>query len=729
MFGVSPLDIAVIILYLLGMIGIGYVSMRKIKIQEDFFLAGRGFGKIIQTFASFGSGTNADNAVTTARNVFTGGLSGIWTVLNYLFCTPFYWFIAVWMRRLRTITIADFFAERYESKKMAGVYAVFGLLFFMVYLSLGFSAVGKTVLAITPKSIAEMSQEERAEINRFQQWRELESRDYTMLSERERTALEQLRIESPRGNISHFDPTMVLMVIAVVVLIYGVSGGLQAAFISDLIQGVFIILLSIMLIPFGLLALSDRFGGQGILEGFTILHDRVPQEYFDIIGSATASDFTWYYLVAVVLLNLTGIGVQPHTMLAFGASAKDEQSARVGAVSGNLLKRFCTVMWCLVGLIAIALYADELADADQVWGYATQGLLGPVGFGLVGLMIACIFAAFMSSADAFMIGSSALVVRNLYQPVLPNRSEKHYVFIARCVSVFVIGGGVFFAIYYQDIFQQLKIAWEIPVIFAGSFYVGMFWRRATTAGAWTSVLVTAVLFFILPAVIPVWNSDMRTDLQYLTMTRTKEVRRIYYAREMDVQKRLDEIKAWKSLPEERRAGIAEPVPLHVGSEIAVTVKPAPISLYWTKGISADENGQRIGLGFFNYDLYLMRLFGLPLETYANPVIETLRLPLRLIIPFLLVLLVSIFTGKNSDDVLHRFYAKMKTPAGGSPEEDRQRVLAMTGDHETLRSLKLFPDSSWEFQKWTKEDGIGLVVVLIVVMIVIALAMAVSAIGA
>ena len=59
----------------------------------------------------------------TARNSFTGGLSGVWTSLNYLFVTPFYWFIGVWYRRFRYLTLGDFFAERYGSRGLAACYA------------------------------------------------------------------------------------------------------------------------------------------------------------------------------------------------------------------------------------------------------------------------------------------------------------------------------------------------------------------------------------------------------------------------------------------------------------------------------------------------------------------------------------------------------------------------------------------------------------------------------
>jgi len=58
MLGLSLLDILVIILYFAVIIGIGVWSSRRIRSQEDFFLAGRGLGKLVQTFAAFGQATS-----------------------------------------------------------------------------------------------------------------------------------------------------------------------------------------------------------------------------------------------------------------------------------------------------------------------------------------------------------------------------------------------------------------------------------------------------------------------------------------------------------------------------------------------------------------------------------------------------------------------------------------------------------------------------------------------
>ena len=138
MFGLPLLDIVVIIFYFLVIIVIGLWAMRRIKNQEDYFLAGRRFGKFIQTFAAFGQGTSADTAIGVSTTTFSNGAAGMWSSLIYLFATPFYWLVMPWMRRLRLLTLGDFFEERYGSKSLAGVYAVIGSIGLMAILAVGF---------------------------------------------------------------------------------------------------------------------------------------------------------------------------------------------------------------------------------------------------------------------------------------------------------------------------------------------------------------------------------------------------------------------------------------------------------------------------------------------------------------------------------------------------------------------------------------------------------------
>ncbi len=123
--------------------------------------------------------------------------------------------------------------------------------------------------------------------------------------------------------------------IAGVVILYGVLGGLAAAYWTDLIQGLFIILLSVLLIPYGLWALVEKFGDpeqQGIFDGFQIMHERVSADYFHLFSGPSSGEFTLPYIVSLSLLGLVGVVVQPHFIATGGGSAKTEDEARIGLV-------------------------------------------------------------------------------------------------------------------------------------------------------------------------------------------------------------------------------------------------------------------------------------------------------------------------------------------------------------------------------------------------------------
>jgi len=101
----QTLDFFVLAGYFAVVITIGILCLRRVKAQDDFFMGHRSFGKLLQTFAAFGSGTGANEPIQIGRTTWTSGLSGIWSVLMWLFVTPFYWNLSVWYRRLRHITI------------------------------------------------------------------------------------------------------------------------------------------------------------------------------------------------------------------------------------------------------------------------------------------------------------------------------------------------------------------------------------------------------------------------------------------------------------------------------------------------------------------------------------------------------------------------------------------------------------------------------------------------
>mgnify|MGYP001211591194 CR=1 FL=1 len=660
-------DYLILILYFTGMAGIGIWAMRQVKAQEDYFMGGRKFGKLFQTFAAFGAGTGSADPVNTARGTFANGMSGMWGVMYWLFVTPIYWISAVWYRRMRCLTLGDWFAERYESKSIGAAYAVFGCFYYMVYGAMLFTAIGKVAVPLMGPELFGLS----------------------------------------TGQV-------LIPIVALIVIVYGVLGGVTAAYWTDLIQGICIILLSILLIPFGLNAVVDKFGQEGDrwTDGFRVMHEQLPESTFTILGGTASSEFPLYAIVVIVIMNMIGIVLTPHFIVTGGGTAKSEHDARVGLVTGNFIKRFCTIGWVITALIVLTLFSSQpelIADPDQAWGVATKELLGPLGIGLVGLMLACLLAAMMSSVDCYMLVCSALVVRNIYVPfVKEDAGEKECLTLGRITGAIVVIGAVVGALLVDDMFAILKQTWIVPMTFAALFWVGMFWRRATTRAGWVTVIFCVLSFFILPRAIPAISPGLRSNDAYLAVTEIIETKVERDAAPFDVA-----------------AGKAGTV----GEKITEVKKTGGKSIYWSGGVKKKEGVVR-GEGTFRFDMIIYdKVLGLNLIKAQNALLSTLDLPFKIIAPFLMMILVSLFTQPNSKKALDRLYVKMKTPVDPDPELDAREIDVSYARPDRFDDQKLLPNSDWEFQRPTKMDVWGFVACFGICFAIIGIVLWVASIGA
>ncbi len=761
----ATLDYVILIVYFAVMTAIGILSMLTVKKQEDFFLGRRTFGRLFQAFAAFGAGTGSQDPVFIGRTTFTSGLSGIWSVLLWLFVTPFYWFTAVWYRRMRHITLGDWFVERYHSKGLGGVFMLYSIFFYAAWLGVGFTAIGKVGAPLLADSA-------------FVQNGQMQLFGFAL-------------------PVEH----ALVYICAAVVLIYGVLGGLRAAYWTDVIQGMFIILLSVLLIPMGLRALANDDARVkdvdrqtvATVEGFRIMHERVPDEYFEIIESPRGGEFPLYYIVAITLLNLVAIVVHPHMAVTGGGSAKTENSARVGLVVGNFLKRFCTIGWCITILIVLAYMAGnpEIAeDPDKTWGIAAREILGPYGMGLVGLMLACLMAALMSSASAYMLIVSALVVRNFYAAyVNAEASERTYVLLGRVISALVIIAGAWGSVVYMDVFDQMKIAWEMPILFAALFWIGTFWRRATKWAAWGTLLFTLLAFFVVPAVLPLVMPELADNPKYAVTNDFVTTTVIREAAPTDVARRDAEITLWEQKVarwmEEDQARTRDeareefgvcPEPWGLGETVTSVYQAGGASIYWTGSVvpvdsqgrvmqydkdgkvtavlvkGQDGNGQVVpveeeryvleeidrtesgdtvavhrrfrsecrlrGAGRFRVDFLIYDLLGIDMTKMSNAALETLRLPTRVILPFVVVILLSLVTPRVDKQLLYRFYVKMKTPVSPDPEIDKREIEKSYEDPSRFDDRRLLPYFGVEMQKPNLLDIGGFVVCFIICFLLI-----------
>ncbi len=706
-WGLTFWDIAVLLIYFVVIIYIAIKASQTIKNSEDYFMAGRKFGKLIQTFAAYGQATSVENVTATTTMVNANGASGIWAMLaGGLINLPVFWMTSPWYRRLRVLTMGDFFEERYGSKRMAGFYALCQTIFFVMIGAFGLMAMAKTVAAITAKPESELTKIERVEYTKAIELEKLEAADFALLSSDEKEKLTELQWINPKKEYSYINENLLIWIVALVTLVYASIGGLAAAFMVDLLQGIFTILLSLMLIPFAMVKINFMHGGEGVIGSFETFHKVLPASFMELWGSPSLIEFSWYWILFFSIMIVITTAVQANQLTACG-SAKDDYTARYGFVSGMLLKRYSTVLWGLLALFTVVLYGGKISDPDYIWGHATRDLLGPAGFGLVGLMIACLVAALMSAKSAFMITAAAMITNNLYKPYYPNKSEAHYILMGRIFGAIYMLISAYFATISNGIFELFKMTMMFNSILAACFWLGMVWRRSNAAGAWTSMIIMFVATVVLPFGMPV-ISGVRTSEYLSKTTEAIPVSRTYVASEMDVQFRNEAIAKWERLNE---AGIREndrPQFIQIGEKFEKKVLLPKKSIFWSDGLEFNE-GKIAGLGNLKVELIAADLLGWDLSKNSYSLNETLTFLFRIIFPFAILMFVSYFTIPEDKKRLDQFYGKMLTPVVGTHKDDENAMKLTRENPNRLNHLLLFPNSNWEFRKWNREDWVGVIV--------------------
>jgi Na+/proline symporter len=430
------LDWVVLVAYLVVITAIGLIVGYRVRHSGEYFLGGRKFGPWLMIGQSFGVGTHAEMPVALAGAVYSLGASAIWYQWKNLFITPFYWLMAPVFRRIRRTTMAEFTDDRYGSW-MAAIYIVFALCFFIINTGSMLKGAGKVISQATGGGLG---------VNE------------------------------------------IVIAMTVMFILYSFVGGLIAAAWTDLFQGLLIIVLSFMLIPLGWSVVGGLAGMKASLEPFRF-------------SLATPSGIGPWVIAMLTINGLVGIMAQPHQLAAVG-TGKDEVTCRRGMLFGNMVKRVCTIGWAFVGLIVAAMVAqgqasaEALGDPENAFGFACRHLLFP---GALGLMIASILAANMSTCSAFLVDSGALFTEGLYrQRFVTNKPDSHYLWVGRISGFVITMAGVLYAMFLIESVLYTFLLTETLATFVGIGVLGgIIWPRANRWGALASLLSALATNFIL----------------------------------------------------------------------------------------------------------------------------------------------------------------------------------------------------------------------------------------
>ena len=221
-------------------------------------------------------------------------------------------------------------------------------------------------------------------------------------------------------------------------------------------------------------------------------------------------------------------------------------------------------------------------------------------------------------------------------------------------------------------------------------------------GAWASILLAGLAFFILPILLPVGMPSLRMQPYLLKTTDPAPLVVTYRDTEGDVRARQAEIDSWDRL----RAKGPRPAPLLGGQQFQKTSPLPRKSVFWTQGLEADEAGELRGRGRLSLELFALDWAGWNLAANPYPLNETVRLLIRTFVPFAFMVLFTYLGRPDESRRVKHFYAKMRVKVLADRDADQQELNRALASPESYRDRLLLPRSGWEFYKWNREDGFG-----------------------
>ncbi|MFT5367027.1 MAG: SSS family solute:Na+ symporter [Candidatus Latescibacterota bacterium] len=209
-----------------------------------------------------------------------------------------------------------------------------------------------------------------------------------------------------------------IVVIGIIVVFYSTTGGKWAVMATDFVQGLIMMVITVVI---AVLALNE-IGGLGAF--FSYFSDPRFAEDFKFVkdpGQFPDNKFSWQWIIVIFFMQLYGqISLSSAGRFLV---AKDGREAQKAAWLAMVLMAFGSLVWFLPPMVGRFLYEAEINGLDVKnpsngsYAYVALQLLPK---GLIGIMIAAMFAATMSSMDTALNGQVGIIVRN----IIPRIREK-----------------------------------------------------------------------------------------------------------------------------------------------------------------------------------------------------------------------------------------------------------------------------------------------------------------
>lgn len=323
--------------------------------------------------------------------------------------------------------------------------------------------------------------------------------------------------------VTGIDQITALVAIAAFSLLYQLYGGLKAVAFTDIIQVALLVFGGLMV---SYLTLAQIGGNAGFLGGFARLTTELPGK-FDMILSPDNPFYSDLPGISVLIggmwiANLSYWGFNQY-IIQRALAAKSLPEAQKGIVFAAFLKLLMPVIVVLPGIAAVLL-APDLDRPDQA--YPT--MMGLLPSGVLGLVFAALIAAVVGTIASMINSIATIFTLDLYAKFTGRQSraedegdaaasaedadalagtEKHLVMVGRITGFVAVAIAALVA---RPLLGQSDQAFQFIQEFSGFFtpgitvifLLGMFWKKASEAGAIGAAVASVVLSYVLKAVAP-----------------------------------------------------------------------------------------------------------------------------------------------------------------------------------------------------------------------------------
>ena len=497
-----PIDLTIIIVYISLTLIIGFwIANRASKGMRSYFLGGNRLPWYALGLSNASGMFDVAGTMWLVSILFVYGLKSIWIpwlwpVFNQIFLMVF---LSIWMRRSAAMTGAEWITFRFGDGPAARlshmIVVLFALIMVLAYMAYGFLGIGKLTSQFIPVDLASL-----LHLQVFLP-DALQSGDLTGALLEQREAAMQAFNEKAFG-----------VLIIFITSLYVIKGGMYSVVFTEVLQFAVMTIASLGIAYIAIIHVTPEALQAAVPDGWSnpFFGWELGLDWSNLLPSANekiAEEGYSLFSIFFMLVLLKGIstslaGPAPNYDMQRILSARSpKDAAKMSAVVSLVLNVPRYLLIAGLTVLALVYFSPELrgmgsdADYEAILPFALREFV-PVG--LLGLALAGLLAAFMSSFAAPLNAAPAYVVNDIYKKYIrPDAPEKTYMRMSYLVSALFVVIGTLFGIFLTSIDNVVN--WITAGLYGGytaANVVKWYWWRMNGYGYFWGMLA-GIMFALL----------------------------------------------------------------------------------------------------------------------------------------------------------------------------------------------------------------------------------------